>query len=131
MHLRMPVFVALIALGSAAGAQTTNCHWAGQIWTCDTQHQTELDPNIILHANDAFARMPTYQERVAEQQKIELENLRVEQHNIDVRTAEAKKALGGRIGKMVSDGNCSGAQAAALEAGDFDLANQVKSYCAK
>jgi hypothetical protein len=32
---------------------------------------------------------------------------------------------------MVAAGDCAGAQKLALDAGDFELANAVKGYCAK
>ena len=53
MLIRASAFAMLASLGSSASAQTTNCHWVGQTWTCDTVPRRTLDPSIILHAGDA------------------------------------------------------------------------------
>lgn len=129
MHLKLSAFVVLIAASGAASAQTTNCHWVGQTWTCDTQQQTQLDPSIILHANDAFKEMPTYADRVQTQQKIAADEQALAQRRAEIAATKAADALSRQVGKMVSEGNCAGAQSVALSAGDFELADKVKAYC--
>lgn len=148
MLIRASAFAMLAFIGSAASAQTTNCHWVGQTWTCDTRQGTTLDPNII---GDAFgeqrerssigdlieqrARIEAQEEQTRAQQKAQQrqdEAYRQQQdaEARDLAGRQQRDALWQRIGQMVAGGDCVGAQSAALAAGDFELANQVKSYCA-
>lgn len=47
--------------------------------------------------------------------------------------SEAEQALYTRrkVGRLIAKGQCGKAEKAALEGGDFELAMQVKAYCAK
>jgi hypothetical protein len=147
--IRASAFAALVVLGSAASAQTTNCHWVGRTWTCDTAQRTTLDPNIILHAGDALRTLPTYgdvmeqhaaiQARQQAQAEREItyeqekhDRLEAQQRDQqDYAARQQRESLRQRVGQMVSGGDCAGGQSAALEGGDFDLANQVKTYCSR
>lgn len=71
MHIRALAFAMLASLGSAASAQTTNCHWVGQTWTCDTVPRTTLDSSIILHAGDAQKAMPNYGDVMEQRARIQ------------------------------------------------------------
>lgn len=42
-----------------------------------------------------------------------------------------KGDLNKKVGKLLSKGDCEGAERAALKGGDIDLATRVKAYCAK
>lgn len=52
MLLRASAVAALMSVASAASAQTTNCRWVGQTWTCETARGVQLDPSIIGRAFD-------------------------------------------------------------------------------
>lgn len=149
MLIKASAFAALAIVGSSASAQTTNCHWVGQTWTCDTVPRTQLDPNIILHAGDALRAMPNYGDVMEQRAAIRARQQAQAEHDAayaqaqrdrleaqqrgqqDDAARQQRDSLRQRVGQMVSGGDCAGAQSAALEGGDFELANQVKSYCAK
>lgn len=149
MLARASILATIAIFGSSASAQTTNCHWVGQTWTCDTASRTQLDPNIILHSGDALRTMPNYGDVMEQRARIQAQQaqLRAQEQdearqNEEFRQQQAadsrgladrqqSDALHQRVGQKVSRGDCAGAQSAALDAGDFGLANQVKSYCAK
>ena len=86
MHIRASLFAMLASLGSAASAQTTNCHWVGQTWTCDTVPRTTLDPSIILHAGDAQKAMPNYGDVMEQRARIQAQQ---EQARAQQRQTEA------------------------------------------
>ena len=71
MIIRASAFAMLACFGSSAIAQTTNCHWVGQTWTCDTVPRTTLDPSIILHAGDAQRAMPNYGDVMEQRARIQ------------------------------------------------------------
>lgn len=90
MLIRASIFAMLASLGSAAGAQTTNCHWVGQTWTCDTVPRTTLDPSIILHAGDAQRAMPNYGDVMEQRARIQAQQAQVrEQQEAQQRQDEA------------------------------------------
>lgn len=47
------------------------------------------------------------------------------------KTARDLEAQAKQAGTMIANGNCAGAEQYALAAGNFDLAERVKAYCAK
>ena len=53
MLFRALAVAAIVSLANAASAQTTNCHWVGQTWTCETARGVQLDPSIIGRAFEA------------------------------------------------------------------------------
>ena len=135
MLIRASAVAMLATLGSAASAQTTNCHWVGQTWTCDTGPGTTLDPSIILQAGRGVPSISDLvgdrQKNIAGQQEIDARKAAIVEHQRALAAAERQRALSEKVGGLAASGDCAGAQSAALDAGDFELANQVKSYCAK
>ncbi|HWU02431.1 MAG TPA: hypothetical protein VN222_06820 [Novosphingobium sp.] len=120
---------ALLAVPSAY-AQATNCKWIGQIWTCNQgQPQTQLDPNIILQAGNI--NDPAW---LARQREAQLDAQRAQQQmqqQAQARAyAEQSQRLRQYVGRRLASGDCQGAQSAALQAGDIELAKQVQGYCA-
>jgi hypothetical protein len=48
---------------------------------------------------------------------------------ISIFDGDAKKRHAKAVGKMLSKGDCAGAEKYALEKGDLDLADRVREYC--
>ena len=126
--VRKAALIALLLVASPALGQQTNCHWISGGWSCESQGRTELDPSIISKAYDTpqidIAGLMK-KRALLQQRNLEIAHLqRVEKQAVD---AQARKV---QVSEMLSTGNCIGAQGLALGAGDIELANQVKTYCA-
>jgi len=138
----------------AASAQTTNCRWVGSDWVCDTRERRGIDPNAGSNAYDrAFNIMTKPSEdyiaarRIRQQQKMQEEQIQIqrntflEQQRVENmeqnRQLQAEKhnqeqiLLRQQTGKLVAAGDCPAAMTAAVSAGDFVLASQIKQYCQK
>lgn len=142
--------LALLA-APATAQQNTQCTTTFGITNCTTTGQPTsgginwglVDPNAFQRGwDDAQKRQQQQQQAIQQQQQIAAQRqqtLLMNQHTEQARAqgqqfaAEqaSAKALGVQAGHMVAAGDCVGAQKLALDAGDFELANAVKGYCAK
>ena len=125
--VRKAALIALLLVASPALGQQTNCHWISGGWSCESQGRTELDPSLILKSLNPPIDIAGIMERRQQNQArnmAEARQQRLEQQAVD---AQARQV---QVGEMLSTGNCIGAQGLALGAGDIELANQVKTYCA-
>lgn len=149
------MFRALIIAGAALVAAplvaqtTTQCSTSVGITTCNTTGQpnsanrSTIDPNAFQrgynrgrNAVDSVTESFSQAERDRAQRQLDMAMIRQSQQaqaQTDQAAAQqsAAKTLGIRAGQLVASGDCAGAQTLALDAGDFELANAVKSYCAK
>ena len=146
--VRKAALIALLLMASPALGQHTNCHWSGSTWSCDTSPgRTDLDPTIIQRAYDQGNQQMTdgfnqytrilierrrAEYKAAEQHRREEAAASEAQAQVDIVRARDERAASLRktVGEMLSTGNCIGAQDLALGAGEIELANQVKTYCA-
>jgi hypothetical protein len=111
--------VALI-LAAPAAAQQTQCSWVGNVWTCNQQQQPGIDwsrGRTVQPPSDVFA-----QSAAAGAEARQRDDAR--------RSAKADSALRSSVGARLKAGDCEGAAALALDAGNIDLASQAKAYCA-
>lgn len=101
----------MLSLALMFAVQTTQCQWVGSIWTCNTPQQPRSIPPIDYRppaqpdAGESFRN--AYQAGQA------------------MRRQETRR----KIGKLIADGNCKDAMAAALRSGDLTLAGEVRSLC--
>lgn len=95
----------MLLLLLALAAQDTTCVQSGSTIKC--REEKPLDVGAILRSGADM--VPIYRAPVVDR----------------------SAALRQRIGRMVFKGDCAGAEKAALEAGDIDLASRVQDYCAK
>ena len=146
--VRKAALIALLLVASPALGQQTNCQWSGSTWSCDTSPgPTVLDPTIFQRSYDQSYRRVTdgfnqnmsillerrrAEQEAAEQRRREEAAAAEAQAQVDIVRARDDRVAGLRktVGEMLSTGNCIGAQGLALGAGDIELANQVKTYCA-
>lgn len=128
---------------------TTQCSTTFGITNCNTTGQpnsgsrSTTDPNAFQrgynqgrNAVDGVTESFRQAERDRAQRQLDMAMIRQSeqtQAQTDQAAAQqsAAKALGIRAGQLVASGDCAGARTLALDAGDFELANAVKSYCAK
>lgn len=117
--------IALLLLPAVASAQSTNCQWIGQVWTCNTPRQgSGIDFGLIDNGPDSSSVMADI---VAARRAREQADLaaRAQQQS------EAPQQLRAAVGQLVAEGRCPDAQRLAVANGDFVLAEQVRAYCAK
>lgn len=144
--MRKLIFVAALALGGTASAQTTDCRWIGSVWSCNTNQPPPLSSANPLNYGDAMragqALVPDYQQQELRRQQIEEQRQRIRQQQADASYARAQREIAAQraereagirrdVGNMLASGDCEGAQKLALSTGSIDLANQAKAYCAK
>jgi len=130
---------------SAPAQQTTDCQPNGIGGVrCTTTGQPSggglnwglLDPNAYQRGYDGALRgqqqmqQLIQQQQFANQQRAEARS-RAQQTQAQADQIDSARALGVQAGQLVAAGDCPGAQKLALEAGDLELANSVKSYCGK
>lgn len=130
-----------LATGSPANAQTTQCRWVGNVWTCDQQRQSTVDwSRGIIQQDPGQTFMDAYsrarQQREAEERQRQLSesysNSRAELNSAQQRLTELqleRETARVDVGRMLAAGDCQGAQSRALAAGEIELAQQAKSYC--
>ena len=107
---------AFLSLPSAA--QTSTCYLLGNVSSCSVRSGGASD-------NPAWQRYSAFQE--LERQRNENQQRREDEENL----AQARKGqeLRETVGALVADGKCAIAKRAALQAGDFALAEQAASLC--
>lgn len=124
----------ILLLAVPAQAQTTTCGWELGKWVCRQR------PGVNFQAFDPYASMREGQEfadrLIENQRRRQNEDAQIrDAHTQAVAQArqrqEAGEAAQARrlIGKATADGHCDLAKQAALELGDFDLAEQVGRLC--
>ena len=138
--VRKAALIALLLGASPALGQQTNCRWVGSTWSCDTSPgRSSLDPDAFNRAYDReFQRGQAQSNEImriqekADQRRRDEAAASEAQAQVDIARARDDRAAGlhKTVGEMLSTGNCTGAQDLALGAGDIELANQVKTYCA-
>lgn len=82
-----------------------------------------LQRNLLIEQQRLIAE----QRQAMEQQQIADSPPPIEVKDYDTE----QRALGVQAGKLIVAGDCAGALKLALEAGNIELANSVKGYCAK
>ena len=134
--------IALAILVTPAQAQTTNCQWIGQIWTCNltqpTTPQSAAPHNYNVQSPQAaFENSFNVGQQIAarraqkqQERNRELADSYVKaQSEITQMRIERDEALRKEVGKLLAADDCLGAKSLALSAGDLALANQVRTYC--
>lgn len=120
---RLVMIVALVA--TPATAQTTNCRWMGNIWTCNTQQPPAPSRGIDWRVLQDAHRQG--QEDRARQDALQQQHFQQQQEQFD-RTA--RDILRRAVANDLANGNCASAQNRALTAGDIEMAGQVRQFCA-
>lgn len=121
----------------AAAAQTTQCRWVFNVWTCDTSNASNRKPydynvtspmaGFTQGMNIGIALDQQRKARELEQQQREsiarMESLKLAESN-------EKDNQRRQVSNLLSDGKCSEALDMALSFSDIELATQVKLFCA-
>lgn len=116
---------ALLLLPPAAVAQTSQCQWVGSIWTCQQQQRSGVDWGAAIRSQqqqqqslnwEALARQRAQNEQAQGQQNA-------------AALDERQRNLRAEVGQMVADGRCDDAKKAALQAGEFELAERAMKLC--
>ena len=150
MMFKMLLIAGLAALAAPLSAQqNTQCYTSVGVTNCTTTGQpyganrATIDPNAFQRgydrgrgAVDSVTESFRQAERDRAQRQMDMAMIRqAEQAQSQSNRAAAAqsdaKTRGIRAGQLVASGDCPGAQKLALDAGDFQLANAVKDYCAK
>lgn len=91
-----------------------------------------LDPNIILHASDAFNKLPNYGEVMAQRTAIQGQQQALAEHNAayaqaqqDRAKADAQQANRVSLGQLAANGDMAGARKGALGSGDLELVGKL------
>lgn len=104
----------LLAASMPASAQvTTECTTMAGITRCDTQRNGSAPVDQSEALRRGMDLVPEYKGTSDAE-----------------RRQQRAEALRRQVGKLVAGGDCKGGEAAAVKAGDFDLAERVRNYCA-
>ena len=149
--MRAASAILMLVFSTAAHTQitTTNCGTVGNTVQCQTYGSpapAPAQPSRGFNAMEALGAFEAGQrQRLSQQQEEALRRQEFERHAQEYarkyptlsKPAEAapseaeQRALGKRAGELVLSGDCPGAIKLALEAGNFELAGNVKQYWAK
>jgi len=150
MMFKMLLIAGLAALAAPLSAQqNTQCYTSVGVTNCTTTGQpyganrATIDPNAFQRgynqsrgAVDSVTESFRQAERDRAQRQLDMAMIRQAeqaqaQSNRPATDQIEAHALGIRAGQMIAAGDCAGAQKLALDAGNFEVANGVKAYCAK
>jgi hypothetical protein len=126
-----------VCMTQAVAAQTTQCRWVLNVWTCDTSNTSNRKPYDynVTSPMEGFAQGMQIGTVMEEQRKArELEQQQRESvarmESLKVAEANQKDNQRRQVSNLLADGKCSEALDMALSFSDIELATQVKLFCA-
>lgn len=128
------VILGLVVVPGCAFAQSSQCQWIGNIWSCQQQQNQIPTPDygsMIRQQQQNQERLQQTIDNATEarrRQKAEQAQL-AGQHQVE-RAQANQEFIQKRVGVLAASGDCKNAEGLAMENGMVDLANQVTTYCA-